>query len=90
MTAVTMPAAGVEYLRTIPTRDAIPAGRVVVHNHVNPTRRLGSRGFRAWLQRPNDRLVLCECGWAPELGAHYLIPRPGRPPLRSATPLADR
>ena len=30
-----------------------------------------SRGFRAWLAEPNERLVVCDCGWAPELGEHY-------------------
>jgi hypothetical protein len=60
----------VEYLSKIPTK--IPDGQVVVHNHVRPTtRRLGSRGFRAWLAEPNERLVVCDCGWAPELGEHY-------------------
>lgn len=44
----------------------------MVHNHVRPTtRRLGSRGFRAWLAEPNERLVVCVCDWAPELGEHY-------------------
>ena len=51
----------------------IPAGRVVVHNQVRPTRRLGSRGFRAWLTEPSERLVLCGCDWAPELGEHYRV-----------------
>ena len=51
----------------------IPAGRVVVHNQVRPTRRLGSRGFRAWLAEPSERLVLCGCDWAPELGEHYRV-----------------
>ena len=66
-----------EYLTTIPTE--IPAGRVLVHNHVRPTRRLGSRGFRAWLAEPSERLEVCGCGWAAELGEHYLSPQPGRP-----------
>ena len=41
-----------DYLFKIPIR--VPAGQVVVHNHVRPTRRLGSRGFRAWLAEPSD------------------------------------
>jgi hypothetical protein len=59
-----------EYLDRLPR--ALPAGRVLVHNHVRPARRLGVRGFRAWLSPPDaTRLQRCACGWAPELGAHY-------------------
>ena len=59
-------------LRRIP--DTVPAGQVVVHNHVTPTRHPGSRGFRAWLAAPDpDRLEACDCGWAPELGQHFRI-----------------
>lgn len=57
------------YLTRLPAE--VPAGLVLVHNSVRPTRRLGSRGFRAWLTEPGDRLVRCDCGWASELGAHY-------------------
>jgi hypothetical protein len=65
----------IEYLDVIPAPSAIPAGKVVVHNSVRPTRRLGSRGFRAWLSTPTGRLVACDCAWAPELGIHYRIER---------------
>jgi hypothetical protein len=41
----------VTYLRSVPK--AIPPGQVLVHNTVRPTRRLGSRGFRAWLSVPD-------------------------------------
>ncbi len=60
-----------EYLFKMPK--AIPPGRVLVHNSVRPTRRLGSRGFRAWLASPDlpPGLQPCKCGWAPELGEHY-------------------
>ncbi len=63
----------VEYLTVIPA--AVPAERVVVHNHVRMSRRrrLGSRGFRAWLDGPSDRYETCSCGWAPELGEHYRV-----------------
>lgn len=57
----------------------VPEGRIVVHNHIRPpTRRLNSRGFRAWLE-PADtpRRVVCGCGWAPELGEHYRVRREG-------------
>lgn len=44
---------GAEQLTAIPRSPAdIPAGRVVVHNHVRPARRLGMRGFRAYLVQP--------------------------------------
>lgn len=63
------------YLTALP--DRVPVGRVLVHNHVRPTRRLGSRGFRAWLSPPDpDRLSVCDCGWAAELGTHYRVKRP--------------
>jgi hypothetical protein len=63
---------GMEYLRTVP--DAVPAGRVVVHNRVRPAAVLGERGFRAWLQAPDaDKLEECDCGWAPRLGTHYRV-----------------
>jgi hypothetical protein len=60
------------YLTTL--NDVIPAGRVVVHNRVRPSmrERLGSRGFRAWHQKPDDNLVVCGCGWAPKFGIHYI------------------
>lgn len=61
-----------DYLSKIPTKNL--AGVVVVHNNVGPTRRLGQRGFRAWLAEPDDqRLVVCNCDWAPELGTHYRV-----------------
>lgn len=54
--------------------DVVPAGQVVVHNHVKPTRQLGTRGFRAWLAAPDpERLEVCDCGWAPGLGQHFRI-----------------
>lgn len=50
-------------------------GLVLVHNHIRPTRRLNSRGFRAWLQADDDlsRIEVCDCGWAPELGQHFRV-----------------
>lgn len=66
-----------EYLSEIP--QAIPAGRILVHNHVRPAKGLGTRGFRAWLGTPaNPRYEICSCGWAPGL-AHYLSGIEGRP-----------
>ena len=58
------------YLARLPT--SLPVGRVLVHNHVIPTRRLDSRGFRTWLDDPDPaRLQVCGCGWAPELSPHF-------------------
>jgi hypothetical protein len=66
---------GVDYLQSLPP--AIPPGKVLLHNRVQPTRRLGSNGFRAWLVDADDdrhaRRVVCDCGWAPELGTHYRV-----------------
>jgi hypothetical protein len=71
---ITTPDGRMEYLKRLPS--SIPADRWLVHNHVRPTRRLGSRGFRAWLVLPGTaRLEVCGCGWAPELGAHYRVKR---------------
>jgi hypothetical protein len=61
-----------DYLPKIPAE--VPGGRVVVHNNVRPTRRVGSRGFRSWLAEPSERLVVCGCDWAPEL-EHYRVAR---------------
>ena len=61
------------YLSRLPA--AVPAGKVLVHNHVSPVaRRLGVRGSRAWLSEPDPKeLVVCSRGWAPELGVHYCV-----------------
>jgi hypothetical protein len=56
-----------EYL-TKPPR-FLPIGKVLVHNHVKS--RLGSRGFRAWLDDPDEKKYeVCTCGWAPRLMHH--------------------
>ena len=65
------------YLSELP--DVVPDGMILVHNHVKPTRRLGSRGFRAWLSAPDPQLEICGCGWAPELGRHFVSRFPERP-----------
>jgi len=41
-------------------------GMCLVHNRVPPRRRLGTGGFRAWIQKQklNDHLVVCSCDWA--------------------------
>ncbi len=51
-----------------------------------------SRGFRAWWMQPGKELVLCDCGWRPDLGEHYRVEllrrsrvaRRGRRPTRQA------
>jgi hypothetical protein len=62
-----------EYLDRLPK--TLPRdGRVLVHNSVlHRGRKLGTRGFRAWLQPPDVRCEVCDCGWAPELGPHYRV-----------------
>ena len=61
-----------EYLTRLP--DVIPEGRVLMHNRVQPTARLRSRGFRAWLSAPDPQgLEACDCGWAPKLGRHFRV-----------------
>jgi len=60
----------------VPKPGQIPDGMILVHNTVKPCRRLGWRGFRAWLMAPDaERLQVCECGWAAELGVHYRVRR---------------
>jgi hypothetical protein len=36
-------------------------------------RKLREDGFRAWTQLPEERLVVCDCGWAPHLSEHYRV-----------------
>lgn len=63
------------YLSRVPK--AVPAGVAVVHNHIRPTQRLGSRGFRAWTQAPDpEQLEACPCEWAPWLGEHFRVRAP--------------
>jgi hypothetical protein len=63
-----------EYPSKLP--EAIPAGKVLAHNHVRPARKQGRRGFRFWLQTPDPiTLTACNCGWAEELGQHYRVKR---------------
>ena len=68
---VTLPVGWLSYLRKLPVE--IPAGTVLMHNSVRPTRRLGLRGFRAWLADPDPaHQTACACNWAPELGTHFV------------------
>jgi hypothetical protein len=64
-----------QYLTEIP--DAVPRGKVLVHNRVAPKKKLGLNGFRAWTQKPNEAVELCDCGW---LGrTHYRVKRRLKP-----------
>ena len=60
-----------DYLSHVP--QSLPSGKIIVHNRVRPTRRLGSRGFRAWFAEPSSEFEACPCKWAPELGVHYRV-----------------
>ena len=62
-----------DYLSSVP--QSVPSGKIVAHNTVRHTRRLGSRGFRAWLAESSSEYEVCPCKWAPELGVHYTIKR---------------
>jgi hypothetical protein len=67
---------GVYFFITLPrSRDEIPEGHVLVHNHMRPSRQLETRdempGFRVWHQPLRRRIEKCPCKWAPELGVHY-------------------
>jgi hypothetical protein len=42
----------------------LPPGEVLVHNHVRARRTLGLNGFRAWTEKPSNRLEVCNCKWA--------------------------
>ena len=57
------------------TLAAIPDGRILVHNHIRPTREPGLTGFRAWSEPApaSEHLEVCPCDWAPELGQHYRV-----------------
>ncbi len=67
-----MPPNDIDYLEEMPT--AVPAGKILIHNNVVPARRIGSRGFRIWYASPDsNKYVVCDCGWAAELGKHYRI-----------------
>lgn len=53
-------------------------GRILVHNHVQHevNTPVGERGFRAWWQlreATEPPLVLCDCGWAPDISEHYRV-----------------
>lgn len=65
------------YVSRIPR--AVPAGMVLVHNHVRPDgpdHLPNVNGFRAWLATPEPQYVPCSCGWAADMpGGHYRVSR---------------
>jgi hypothetical protein len=56
------------------TKQAPPAGQILVHNQ---PRGASTRGFRAWWAKPGKQFSLCACGWRPDLGEHYRVQRAG-------------
>ncbi len=60
-----------DYLASVP--QSVPSGKIVVHNSLPPTMRLGVRGFRAWLAEPSPDYEACSCDWAPHLSVHYRV-----------------
>jgi len=65
------------YVGAVPEPGVLPAGWVLVHNHVRPQPALGMNGFRAWIEPWDEsRLVACDCGWgATSMLAHYRVIR---------------
>jgi hypothetical protein len=66
-----------EYLHKLP-REHLPPGSYLVHNHVVPARRLGDRGFRAWVQQGGeDGLIECDCDFGgmanSKINRHYRV-----------------
>jgi hypothetical protein len=53
------------------TKEPPPPGNILVHS----PRRMAenSRHFRAWWAVPGWRFALCDCGWRPDLGRHYVV-----------------
>jgi hypothetical protein len=73
------PPADMQYLPGGKAPREVPAGKVLVHNHVTlnmtPDRPIGRDGFRAWYSTaPADKMLEpCDCGWQPKLGIHYRV-----------------
>jgi hypothetical protein len=66
---------GMHYLPFGTLPRAIRAGYVLVHNRVGHAAdtRCGINGFRAWTEKPNNRLERCKCGWSGL--PHYRVKR---------------
>lgn len=54
------------YVRSGIVPKTVPAGRVLVHNHIFHAvdQPAGANGFRAWTQAPAVDLLKCSCGWS--------------------------
>lgn len=64
-----------DYLSVVPK--AVPPYKLLIHNHVQPSRALWRGCFRLWLldtrRHDVDSVEPCPCGFAPELGTHYRV-----------------
>ena len=55
---------------------AAPVDKILAHNSVRPASALtkqGAKGFRFFAVEPSGLWVVCDCGWRPDLGAHYRV-----------------
>jgi hypothetical protein len=80
------------YLYELPQR--LPEGFVLVHNlrARTPQRRLGTMGFRVWLEpadTPVSKRHPCACGWASKLPPHYRVIRVSVPDSEREDPDAE-
>ena len=58
------------YLGKLPaSATSVPHNKVVVHNRTDEI----APFLRFWVQLPDDRLEVCRCRFAPQLGAHYRV-----------------
>jgi hypothetical protein len=55
--------------RPPPSATSVPHSKVVVHNRTDEI----APFLRFWVQLPDDRLEVCRCRFAPQLGAHYRV-----------------
>jgi hypothetical protein len=61
------------YVTKIPR--TLPAGQVLVHNHVEPQQVIGMNGFQVWTQALDKQVVPCRCAWSGKL--HYRVAKAG-------------
>jgi hypothetical protein len=68
---------GMRHCAALTIPKSVPAGRVLVHNHIRhaPDTPVGTNGFRAWTQNLTSDLVECTCGWAARVPGHYRVGR---------------
>jgi hypothetical protein len=58
-----------ERLRVSAGATNVPRNKVVVHSRIDEV----APFLRFWVQFPDDRLEICRCRFAPQLGAHYRV-----------------